>query len=78
MLRLQRNILQRVSKTGIFPKTDHVVSISEYPTIANDQPRSRFVVYLAYLRFPGRVLGPKETPPVHMLAFIAEQLRIFE
>ena len=33
-------------------------------------------MHLAYLRFPGRVLGPKETPPAYMLAFIADQLRI--
>ena len=38
--------------------------------------RLGFAVHLAYLRFPGRVLGPKETPPAHMLAFIADQLRI--
>jgi hypothetical protein len=38
--------------------------------------RLGFAVHLAYLRFPGRVLGPKETPPAYMLAFIADQLRI--
>jgi TnpA family transposase len=38
--------------------------------------RLGFAVHLAYLRFPGRVLGPKETPPAHLLAFIADQLRI--
>jgi TnpA family transposase len=38
--------------------------------------RLGFAVHLAYLRFPGRVLGPTETPPAHMLAFIADQLRI--
>ena len=26
--------------------------------------------------FPGRVLGPNKTPPAHLLAFIADQLRI--
>ena len=38
--------------------------------------RFGFAVHLAYLRFPGRVLGPSETPPAHLLAFIADQLRI--
>jgi TnpA family transposase len=38
--------------------------------------RLGFAVHLAYLRFPGRVLGPNETPPVHLLAFVADQLRI--
>ena len=33
--------------------------------------RLGFAVHLAYLRFPGRVLGPKETPPAYMLAFIS-------
>jgi hypothetical protein len=37
---------------------------------------SPFAVHRAYLRFPGRVLGPKEAPPAYMLAFIADQLRI--
>src|SRR3984957_6080871 len=38
--------------------------------------RLGFAVHLAYLRFPGRVLGPNEIPPGHLLAFIADQLRI--
>ena len=38
--------------------------------------RLGFAVHLAYLRFPGRVLGPNEIPPAHLLAFIADQLRI--
>ena len=38
--------------------------------------RFGFAVHLAYLRFPGRVLGPNEIPPAHLLAFIADQLRI--
>jgi hypothetical protein len=35
-----------------------------------------FPVHLAYLRFPGQVLGPNETPPAQLLAFIADQLQI--
>ena len=38
--------------------------------------RFGFAVHLAYLRFPGRVLGPSEAPPAHLLAFIADQFRI--
>ena len=38
--------------------------------------RFGFAVHLAYLRFPGRVLGPNEIPPAQLLAFIADQLRI--
>ena len=33
-----------------------------------------FAVNLAYLRFPGRVLGPGEVPPFDLVAFIAHQL----
>jgi hypothetical protein len=36
--------------------------------------RLGFAVHLAYLRFPGRVLGANETPPPEMLAFIALQM----
>ena len=38
--------------------------------------RFGFAVHLAYLRFPGRVLGPNETPSAHLLAFIADQRQI--
>jgi TnpA family transposase len=38
--------------------------------------RFGFAVHFAYLRFPGRVLGPSEIPSVHLVAFIADQLRI--
>ncbi len=36
--------------------------------------RLGFAVHLAYLRFPGRALGPSETPPAELVAFIARQL----
>jgi hypothetical protein len=38
--------------------------------------RFGFAVHLAYMRFPGRVLGPSEIPSEHLIAFIADQLRI--
>ena len=41
-----------------------------------DANRLGFALHLAYLRFPGRVLGTEETPPPDILAFIAGQLRI--
>jgi len=36
--------------------------------------RLGFAVHLAYLRFPGRMLGPNDPPP-YVLAFIADQFR---
>ncbi|MCC7106271.1 MAG: Tn3 family transposase, partial [Chloroflexi bacterium] len=38
--------------------------------------RLGFAVLLAYLRFPGRVLGPEDAPPADMLAYIGGQLGI--
>jgi hypothetical protein len=42
------------------------------------RPHNRlgFAVHLAYLRYPGRVLGPSETPPLAMLGYIADQLEL--
>ena len=41
-----------------------------------DANRLGFAVHLAYLRFPGRVLGTEEIPPADILSFIADQLSI--
>ena len=41
-----------------------------------DANRLGFAVHLAYLRFPGRVLGIEEIPPADILSFIADQLSI--
>jgi hypothetical protein len=41
-----------------------------------DPSRLGFAVHLAYLRFPGRVLGAQEDPPSDMLVFIASQIGI--
>ena len=38
--------------------------------------RFGFAVQLCMLRYPGRTLGPSETPPAEMLAFVAEQLGV--
>lgn len=39
-----------------------------------DANRLGFATHLAYLRFPGRVLGGEEVPPADMLTFIASQI----
>src|ERR1700719_577035 len=41
-----------------------------------DANRLGFAVHLAYLRFPGRVIGVDENPPLDMLCFIAEQIGV--
>lgn len=38
--------------------------------------RLGFAVLLCYLRFPGRVLAPGETPPMELLDYVASQLGI--
>jgi TnpA family transposase len=81
-----RQLLSPQARAALFdPPTDVRAIVRHYTFSIEDvtliQQRRRnanrlgFAVHLAYLRFPGRVLGPKETPPAHMLAFIADQLR---
>jgi len=41
-----------------------------------DPNRLGFAVLLAYLRFPGRVLGPDDEPPADMLVYLGGQLGI--
>ena len=41
-----------------------------------DANRLGFSVHLAYLKFPGRVLGSEETPATDMVAFLAHQLGV--
>lgn len=36
------------------------------------------VLYMLYMRWPGRVLGAEETPPVSVLSFVARQLDVPE
>jgi TnpA family transposase len=82
-----RQLLSPQAHTALFdPPTDvrsivrHYTFSTEDLTLIRQRRRNAnrlgFAVHLAYLRFPGRVLGPKETPPTYMLAFIADQLRI--
>jgi TnpA family transposase len=82
-----RQILSPQARAALFdPPTDlraivrHYTFSIEDVTLIRQRRRNAnrlgFAVHLGYLRFPGRVLGPKETPPAHMLTFIGEQLRI--
>lgn len=41
-----------------------------------DSNRLGFAVHLAYLKFPGRVLGSEETPASDVIAFLAQQLGV--
>ena len=41
-----------------------------------DHNRLGFAVLLCYLRFPGRVLAPGETPPSELLGYVANQLGV--
>src|SRR5271165_863299 len=56
----------------------YTFSIEDVALIRQRRPNAnRFGLAVhAYLRFPGRVLGPNEIPPAHLLECIADQLRI--
>lgn len=58
----------------------HYTLSSEYLALIDrrrgDPNRLGFAVMLCYLRFPGLVLQQEETPPVALLAFVAEQLAL--
>ena len=42
----------------------------------SDPNRLGFAIQLCYMRYPGRILGINETPPSHLLNFVAEQLNV--
>ena len=80
-----RHILSPQSRTALFsPPTEPAAIVRHYTFSPEDMALIRqrrraanrlgFAVHLAYLRFPGRVLGAEETPPAEMLAFIASQM----
>lgn len=80
-----RHILSPQSRAALFdPPTDPAAIVRHYTFSADDlaliRQRRRaanrlgFAVHLAYLRFPGRVLGADEAPPVEMVAFVASQI----
>ena len=83
----KHEILSPQSRAALFdPPTDPAVIIRHYTFSPDDlaliRQRRRdtnrlgFAVHLAYLRFPGRVLGIDEIPPADILSFIADQLGI--
>jgi TnpA family transposase len=80
-----RQLISPQSRAALFdPPTDpasivrHYTFSSEDLTLIRqrrrDANRLGFALHLAYMRFPGRVLGAEETPPADMLTFIADQL----
>ena len=80
-----RHILSPQSRAALFdPPTDSAAIVRHYTFSSEDlaliRERRRaanrlgFGVHLAFLRFPGRVIGVDEAPPPTMLAFIAAQL----
>ena len=81
----KHEILSPQSRAALFdPPTDPAAIVRHYTFSPEelalirqrrrDANRLGFAVHLAYLQFPGRVLGSGEIPPADMLAFIAGQL----
>lgn len=78
-------LLSALARAALFdPPSDATAMVRHYTLSPEDlaliRQRRRspnrlgFAVHLAYLRFPGRALGPAETPPAELVAFIAQQL----
>lgn len=83
----KHEILSPQSRAMLFDALPDPISIVRHYTFSpddialirrrrRDPNRLGFAVHLAYLRFPGRALGPAEIPPAHMVRFIGEQLGI--
>ena len=83
----KHEILSPQFRATLFDPPSDVASIVRHYTFSmedlalirqkrRDANRLGFAVHLAYLRYPGRVLGPAEMPPKDMLAFIAHQLQV--
>ena len=82
-----RQLLSPQSRAALFdPPADPVAIVRHYTFSPDDLALIRrrrrnanrlgFGVLLAYLRFPGRILGAEEFPPSHMLDFIASQIGV--
>ena len=80
-------ILSPQSRAELFdPPTDPAVIVREYTLSPDDltliRQRRRdanrlgFAVHLAYLKFPGRILGSEEIPASDMVVFLAQQLGV--
>ncbi|HLO76488.1 MAG TPA: DUF4158 domain-containing protein [Magnetospirillum sp.] len=83
----KHEILSPQSRAILFDAPPDPISIVRHYTLSaedlalirrrrRDANRLGFAIHLAYLRFPGRALGPTERPPVDMVRFIAEQLGV--
>jgi TnpA family transposase len=84
---ISRQLISAQARSVLFdPPTDPAAIVAHYTLSPEDLAligqrrrnanRLGFALHLAYLRFPGRVLGTSETPPAAMVAFIGEQLGI--
>jgi TnpA family transposase len=82
-----RQLLSPQARGALFdPPTDPAAIVRHYTFLPEDMVvirrrrrdanRLGFAVHLAYLRFPGRVIGVDENPPLDMLCFIAEQIGV--
>jgi TnpA family transposase len=83
----KHEILSPQSRAELFdPPTDPAAIVRQYTFSLDDltliRQRRRdanrlgFAVHLAYLKFPGRVLGSEEAPASDMVAFLAQQLGV--
>jgi TnpA family transposase len=81
----KHEILSPQSRAALFdPPTDPAAIVRHYTFSSEDMTLIRrrrrdanrlgFAAHLAYLRFPGRVLGAQEVPPPDMLDFVASQV----
>ena len=81
----KHEILSPQSRVALFdPPTDPATIVRHYTFSSEDMALIRrrrrdanrlgFAAHLAYLRFPGRVLGAQEVPPPDMLDFVASQV----
>jgi len=81
----KHEILSPHSRAALFdPPTEPTAIVRHYTFSLEDLALIRrrrraanrigFAMHLAYLRFPGRVLGADELPPADMLAFISSQI----
>jgi TnpA family transposase len=81
----KHEILSPQSRSALFdPPIDPAAIVRHYTFSPQDMTLIRrrrrdanrlgFAIHLAYLRFPGRVLGAEEVPSPNMLDFVASQI----
>jgi hypothetical protein len=82
-----RQLLSPQSRAALFDPPNDPAAIVRHYTFSpkdlalirrrrRDSNRLGFAVHLAYLRFPGRVIGADEIPPTDIVSFITQQLGI--